>query len=348
MPSKPIVVDVNLQRGPSAWADALAPHGARGLSLVRAFNRQAERQIGAVAGRTLAAPLWGSIKSAAGALHAIYKREFGLELDILAEVLGTTVPDLIVANSAYDLANGIGCTAFSVGAPAGPIHARNLEWDFPGKLLRRHTTVTRVQGRAGNYATVGWPGFFGVLTGVAPGRFSISVNFVQHDLESAAIPLARRAAAGFWPVSWAVRLALDEARSFADAVRFLREVQLLSPALFLVVGVKNFERVVIERSSSRSAVRTDRGALRLTNHYVTQRFKSSNVDLEESDTYDRHDVLSRRLRRGSCCTPETALDVLRHPFLYGALTQHQVAMSATTGELVVRVPGQRAASIDIT
>src|ERR1700675_437794 len=42
--------------------------------------------------------------------------------------------------------------------------------------LGRHVEVARMAGPAGEYYSVTWPGFVGVLTAMAPGRFAATIN----------------------------------------------------------------------------------------------------------------------------------------------------------------------------
>ena len=63
-----------------------------------------------------------------------------------------------------------GCTALADETADGPRLRRTLDWPFPG--LGRLVEVVRRRGEAGEYLNVTWPGFVGVLTAVAPGRFA--------------------------------------------------------------------------------------------------------------------------------------------------------------------------------
>ena len=55
-----------------------------------------------------------------------------------------------------------------------PWLARTLDWPFPG--LGRYVEIARMQGAAGEFFNVTWPGYVGVLTALAPGRFGASIN----------------------------------------------------------------------------------------------------------------------------------------------------------------------------
>ena len=60
-----------------------------------------------------------------------------------------------------------GCTALAREQGDMPWLARTLDWPFPG--LGRHVEVARMRGNAGEFDSVTWPGYAGVLTASAPG-----------------------------------------------------------------------------------------------------------------------------------------------------------------------------------
>ena len=69
-----------------------------------------------------------------------------------------------------------GCTTGVAPDPAGPgmRMLRTLDWPFHG--VGRHVLVARQQGPAGPFLNVTWPGFVGVVTAMAPGRFALAIN----------------------------------------------------------------------------------------------------------------------------------------------------------------------------
>src|SRR5580658_2391321 len=75
------------------------------------------------------------------------------------------------------------CTAFAIDTPSGPLHARNLDWTSANGRLASETIIVNFRrGEQGPlYRTIGWPGFVGCLSGVAPGRFAATLNAVMSD-----------------------------------------------------------------------------------------------------------------------------------------------------------------------
>ena len=318
-----------------------APHRAMARRLLRSFE-------GEIVG-TISGPGKWLLSRAATVLESAFGSEFGFEINGLAAALDVKPRDVLLGNLAYDLAAAVGCSTFVVDTPTGPLHARNLDWTLPGRALRDGTTAVHVEGVAvGDYWLVTWPGFFGALTAVAPGRFSVSVNYVkqpQHDTVAA----AWQAMGGAWPVPWAVRHALDSCKSFDQAVRYLRSVPLISPVLFAVAGTKAGEGVVIERGPDDYAVRKMDGAcVTVTNHYQSEAFEDDNLDPDElSDMLSPERDAGLRANGGCRTVRDTAaaFRVLSRSRVILANTQHQVVMGAAQPMLQVRLPGERAVKV---
>src|SRR5262249_2298048 len=67
------------------------------------------------------------------------------------------------------------CTSGVGDDPQGGVRLiRVLDWGQPG--LGRNVVVAWQRGLAGDFANITWPGFVGVITAMAPGRFAVSLN----------------------------------------------------------------------------------------------------------------------------------------------------------------------------
>src|SRR3954466_15367746 len=105
----------------------------------------------------------------------------GCDPAALADALQFTVPAEITAISAALGFSGIwflngsyqwGCTSYARDDEV-PWLVRTLDWPFPG--LGKQVEVAHTAGSAGDYYSVTWPGFVGVLTAMAPGRFAAAI-----------------------------------------------------------------------------------------------------------------------------------------------------------------------------
>jgi hypothetical protein len=143
-----------------------------------------------------------------------------------------------------------GCTALADETETGPRLRRTLDWPFPG--LGRLVEVVRREAKAGPYLDVTWPGFVGVLTAVAPGRFAASINQAPMRQRTLLwLDYALNALAGLrstaLPPEHLLRQVFETCTTFEQARRLLETTPVARPVLFLLVGCAPGERVVIER-----------------------------------------------------------------------------------------------------
>ncbi len=135
---------------------------------------------------------------------------------------------------------------------------RTLDWPFDG--LGSSVAVLKTKGAAGDYFSVTWPGFAGVLTAMAPGRFSLAVNQAKdwHGKMTrlAEWPVARLRfyVSGALPPVHLARQVCEEASDYDAAVRMLSEMPVCLPAFFVLSGVRPGQGCVIEREGRRAHV----------------------------------------------------------------------------------------------
>ncbi len=253
------------------------------------------------------------------------------EMHGLAEQLGVASGDVVLGNLYYDALKTIwGCSAFVVDTADGPLHARNLDWWSVDRLLVDATLVTRwINGPAGPFITVGWPGLVGALSGSAAGRFSVSLNAVCSE-DPAAVAM---------PVVSLVRLVLEEEPTFASAVHRLCTTEIASDALIVVAGVQQGEAVVIERSPTRVACRAPQlNRVCATNDYraLSHQRAASESALEQTSCR-RFGRLEQLLARPPA-TLSDAIAVLRDDDVRLGITVQHMAFRAATNEHLVQLP----------
>jgi hypothetical protein len=146
---------------------------------------------------------------------------------------------------------------------------RVLDWKTPG--LGRHVLAARVAGGSGRFVSLTWPGYTGVLTAMAPGRFAAALNQAP-----------MRKAVGFFVLDWAanrrrvwtmphptpahlLRRVFEEAPGYGEAKRMLAEEPISTPAIFSLAGLRPNETTVIERTET--DVRVHDGPNVAANHW---------------------------------------------------------------------------------
>jgi hypothetical protein len=188
------------------------------------------------------------------------------EIDAIAEKLDRPGAYFLSVNYEW------GCT---VGVKPCPERktarlVRVLDWPTPG--LGRYILAARVQGPAGPFVTLTWPGYTGVLQAMAPGRFTAALNQAP----------MRKSGGGFLPLDWAanrarvwrmphptaahlLRTVFEQARDYAEAKRLLTERPIAAPAIFSLAGLAARETCVIERTEE--AAHVTEGTTAAANHW---------------------------------------------------------------------------------
>jgi acid ceramidase len=255
------------------------------------------------------------------------------ELMGIASGLGAALPEVLLANLHYDLLKVVlGCTAFAVDTPDGPVHGRNLDWWTTGRSLHEGTVVTRfLNGPGGEFVTVGWPGFAGAFSGVAKKRFSVTLNAVLSDEPGEAA----------MPVVFLIRQVLEEEPDFDSAVARLAETTIATDCLLLVTGAEPGEMVVVERTPTRFALRHPAPGepLRVTNDYVMIDADSGEPTSELIRTScGRFDRIGGLLRGSPPLELGDCIDLLCDEQVMMGITVQQMAFRPRTGAYLVRIP----------
>ncbi len=174
------------------------------------------------------------------------------EVDEISRLLDR--PGVYALNVAYEW----GCTARVTRSVDGKgvELVRILDWPFVG--LGRNIVAMRIASETGEWLNLSWPGFTGVLQGVAKGRFAAVLN--QAPLEKSlnispylGIPLdwmssrVRVWRSGAPAPVHLLRQVFETARDYDEAKDRLCHHALAIPAIFTLSGVKAGQGCVIER-----------------------------------------------------------------------------------------------------
>jgi hypothetical protein len=172
------------------------------------------------------------------------------EVRTIAGMLG--FPGVWFLNGSYQWS----CTALAREEDEVPWLARTLDWPFPG--LGRHVEVARMRGEAGEFLNITWPGYVGVLTACAPGRFAAAINQAPmwrrthhpwlrlYDLAANAAGTLRHVR--HMPPDQLLREAFETCRDFGEARRKLETTPVARPVIYTLAGCRPGERCVIERT----------------------------------------------------------------------------------------------------
>lgn len=158
-----------------------------------------------------------------------------------------------------------GCTARACEQSGVPWLIRTLDWPFRG--LGRHTEIAHMRGASGDFYSVTWPGYVGVLTAMAPRRFAAALNQAPmwrrtrhrwlRPYDHAASALRAAAGANQTPPDQLLRQVFEVCDDFATARRLLEKTPVARPVIYTLVGCAAHERCVIERTETDFVTRDD-------------------------------------------------------------------------------------------
>jgi hypothetical protein len=213
-------------------------------------------------------PLYGVLQALARCFWPRMPAHLQEEMAAAARAAGLGLGSLLLINVADDLANNTPrCSALAVGEgrTGGPyLLGRNLDYPVFTAALVRLQTLFLVEGGEGRpLASLAWPGYLGVCTGMNRAGVALSQNSsMSLDRTLRGVPAALR-----------FRVALERggtARATAAQVMQLsgtigNNLMLCDPG----------EALVVELSARRAAVRRAReGLLTATNHYQSLKMQA--------------------------------------------------------------------------
>ncbi len=157
---------------------------------------------------------------------------------------------------------------------------RVLDWGLAG--LGRHVVIARQETAHGPFYNATWPGYAGVLTAMAPGRFSAAINQAPRVpvsgiriVDEVVTQLRVLRTSDTVMASHLLRRVFETAADFKAALHMLADprVTLAMPALFTLAGVEPHEGCIIEALGSERRVhrmaRDASGALGIANQWLS-------------------------------------------------------------------------------
>ncbi len=275
------------------------------------------------------------------------------EIRYVAELVGR--PGTYFLNAAYEWACSTSVAADPAGDGARMI--RVLDWGFAG--IGPHVVIARHETGHGPFYNVTWPGYAGVVTAMAPGRFSAAINQAPRVpvlgiklLDAMVTRLRVLQSSNTILASHLLRRVFESAPDFDAAIRMLADesIGLAMPALFIVSGVDPHQSCVVEAlGRERWIHRTDRAtaALGVANQWLSPGLKgkarnesiTTGAPMSPEKNNAVRQAMVRRLQQGAFAG---AAD-LAEPVL-NSHTVMVAAANARRGEMMVealdRRPGQ--------
>jgi len=261
---------------------------------------------------------------------------FGREFKAAARLINGDPRDIALANLSYDLVVGaLGCSTVVLPTPDGPVIARNMDWWPEGPLAKASYVIQCLENGVWKFSSAGFPGAVGVVTGLSSRGFAVILNAVISP-----DPVCKTG----YPVLLHLRRVMDDAADFADALAMLSKQRLTTSGLFTLVGKKNEERVVVERTPKRHVLRWGRPGepLLTTNDYrlLDQRPGDDTWSLGQTSCgrYDRLWYLATRRPADQPLTDDELLYWLSDDEVRQEITAQHVLIRPAIGEMKLFVP----------
>ena len=223
------------------------------------------------------------------------------------------------------------CTTGAGPDPSGTGNRmlRTLDWPMDG--LGETVVVAKFKGKAGTYFNVTWPGFVGVVTAMAPGRFSAAINqppfrkWTRSCWVDWVINRGRLLASKHMPPAHLLRDVFDTCATYDEAKERLTETPLAMPAFFTLSGTNPDQSCLIEREETKASVL--RGPTACANHWTSHDVPGR---YRGADSPGRLQMMAE-----SRDTITDGFDWVRTPIL-NATTRLAVVANALEGKLWVR------------
>lgn len=208
---------------------------------IQGFSKYIEEKVGS-----------GALSVAAALLKKAHiPEEYKQELEALAKISEIPYNECLVLNYIYEFYSS--CTSVVAKTQDGHLlFARNLDYDFASLIGKLVIEVDFHKNGKSLYKAVTFAGLVGILTGVKPGQFAISLN--QRDMSDAFVFWESVSVlSGHMSSIFSIRTAFETKNSYEDAKNYLKTVPLIAGSYFTIGGTTGNEGAVITRSRSYSA-----------------------------------------------------------------------------------------------
>lgn len=251
------------------------------------------------------------------------------EIECIAKYCAYTADQILIANLYYDIVKfAFACTAFAFQKEDRIWHARNLDWWTENDVLKKYTKIFNyTKGGKTVFQSVGWVGFVGVLSGIKPKQFSITLNAIVSD---EAPNMAK-------PITFLLREILEGDTTFLQAKETLEQTEIICDCLLLVAGTSAKEMIVIERTPRSSKTRSaENGFIIVTNDYKKIAYESKNQSALKDTSCGRYDQTKRLLHQALPTTASDCFEILNDKAVKMQITVQQMVFSANTGLIEVK------------
>lgn len=249
-----------------------------------------------------------------------YREEiYGISLSCTHEYdfIGTPYERQLNYHSAHDLGHAmqdymlVGCSSFAVwgtqSADSSLLIGRNFDF-YVGDAFAENKQVAFYAPEKGyKFASVGWPGMIGVLSGMNEAGLTVTINAAK-----SAVPTGSAT-----PISILTREILQYASTIEEAFAIAQKRKTFVSESILIGSAKDGKAAIIEKSPEKTVLFTGKEPDRLicTNHYQSEAFSEDERNLENIRTSDspyRFARLEELLNENQPLDTKAAASILRN------------------------------------
>ena len=168
----------------------------------------------------------------------------GQELKAICKQLNMSLGRALTLQIVYELTAS--CTSVVAKSFSGAaFHFRTMDWEM--NYLKDLTVELEFKkGGKTVFVATSWAGYIGILTGMVPQKYSVSINFRR--LGEAITKNVWAGMKGAWPVGFIVRECISTCDSYQDFVENMANTKLMAPTYVIVCGAKEGEGCQITRN----------------------------------------------------------------------------------------------------
>lgn len=153
------------------------------------------------------------------------------ELKGIAKILDVSVGEVVMLQLAYEF--NTCCTSVLKKTDNGVYHFRTMDWNLTD-LKPITINVNFIRNGETVFGGTTWAGYIGILTGMRPQQFAISINYRR--LNESYFTNLYQALRSAWPVSFLVRHVLTNCDDYEEAKFVLEEADIIAPTYIILSG----------------------------------------------------------------------------------------------------------------
>ncbi len=233
------------------------------------------------------------------------------------DFIGTPYERQLNYHAAHDLGHAmqdymlVGCSSFAAwgehSADNSLIIGRNFDF-YMGDDFARNKQVAFYRPDTGyKFASVGWPGMTGVLSGMNEHGLTVTINAAKSAMPTSSAT----------PISVLTREILQYATNIEEAYRIACRRKTFVAESILIGSAADGKAAIIEKSPDKIALYTadDRKMLICTNHYQSDAFAADKRNIENIATSDspyRYARMEQLLEQNKPVDPKKTASILRN------------------------------------